>query len=324
MHRHTAAALLLAFAALGCQASESASGSFTASRSCEAYSSFAKRSNPGGVQLKAGTAYTVREINKTDYDWVRVEVPGAQPPLRWVQRDCGTAALGEQQAPRAGGGGQVCSMPNQEDSYVLAITWEPGFCEHARFNGKKPECEAMESGQLPVKTLNLHGLWPNKQQCGTNYGNCKGPDLQLSKDTIAKIAPWMPNFYYGDSFGKYEWDKHGKCQSLPADQYFLKAVAAVRVVNDSEVGQIVLGNVGKNIRVSDFFDRIQASYGAQVASSITLVCTQHKYLQEIRVSLPTDFNTGSGLQQMVGNAVPAAARQQGCDDVIYIESAGKH
>ena len=109
MHRHTTAALLLAFAALGCQASESASGSFTASQSCEAYSSFAKRSNPGGVQLKAGTAYTVREINKTDYDWLRVDVPGAQPSLRWVQRECGAPALEDKQAgrPSEGVSGEV-------------------------------------------------------------------------------------------------------------------------------------------------------------------------------------------------------------------------
>ena len=327
MYRHLTAALLLAVAAMGCQASESASGSFTAGQSCEALNSFAKHTNPGNVQLKAGTAYTIREINKADYDWVRVEVPGAEPPLRWVPRQCGTAALGEKQAQAsrgAEGGGQVCSLPNQEDSYVLAITWEPGFCEHARFKGKKPECEAMESGKLQIKTLSLHGLWPNKKECGTNYGGCKGPDLELSKDTIEKISPWMPNFYYERSFGTYEWDKHGKCQSLPADQYFMKAVSAVRVVNDSEVGKIVLANEGKSIRVTDFFDRIKASYGDKVANSITLICTQHKYLQEIRVSLPTDFSTDRDLTQMVGNAKSAGARQQGCDDEIYIESPNKN
>jgi ribonuclease T2 len=59
-------------------------------------------------------------------------------------------------------------MPNQQDSYVLAITWQPGFCEHAKYNGKKPECDAMNSGALEAKTLSLHGLWPNKQECGTS------------------------------------------------------------------------------------------------------------------------------------------------------------
>ncbi|TFW19518.1 ribonuclease T2 family protein [Duganella callida] len=325
MRRYVSFALtLLACVALDAGASESASGSFTANKVCEAYSSFAKRTNPGEVKVAAGTAYTVREINKVDYDWLRVEVPGAQPSLRWVQRDCGTPALSEKPAaPPAGASGEVCSLPNQEDSYVLAITWQPGFCEHTKYNGKKPECDAMNGGTLPAKTLSLHGLWPNKKECGTNYGSCQGQQFALSKDTVEKIAPWMPNFFYERTFGAYEWNKHGKCQSLAPDDYFLKAVSAVRVVNDSEVGSIVLGNVGKNIRVSDFFDRIKQRYGAQVADSITLVCTGHKYLQEIRVSLATDFSTDRDLPRMMANAKPSGVRALGCADEIYVEAAGK-
>jgi ribonuclease T2 len=325
MRRYLAVALL-AFTALECSASESASGSFTATKSCEAFSSFAKRANPGDVKIAAGSAYTIREINKTDYDWLRIEVPGAQPQLRWVQRECGTPELEEgKRAARqaAEAAGPMCSMPNQQDSYVLAITWQPGFCEHAKYNGKKPECDAMNSGALEAKTLSLHGLWPNKQECGVQYGSCSGKPFELSKDTIEKIAPWMPNFFYERSFGAYEWNKHGKCQSLPPDEYFIKAVSAVRVVNESEVGKMVLGNTGKSIKVNDFFERVKQRYGDKVADTITLVCVQRKYLQEIRVSLALDFATDRDLPQLVANARPAHSRTAGCADEIYIEAAGK-
>jgi len=325
MRRYLAVALL-AFTALECSASESASGSFAATISCEAFSSFAKRANPGDVKIAAGTAYTVREVNKTDYDWLRIEVPGAQPQLRWVQRECGTPELEEgKRAARqaAEAAGPMCSMPNQQDSYVLAITWQPGFCEHAKYNGKKPECDAMNSGALEAKTLSLHGLWPNKQECGVQYGSCSGQPFELSKDTIEKIAPWMPNFFYERSFGAYEWNKHGKCQSLPPDEYFIKAVSAVRVVNESEVGKMVLGNTGKSIKVNDFFERVKQRYGDKVADTITLVCVQRKYLQEIRVSLALDFATDRDLPRLVANARPAHSRTAGCADEIVIEAAGK-
>lgn len=327
MQRQIAAGFIFAFIALACGASESASGKFTAAQSCEAYASFAKRSNPGQAQLSAGTAYTVREINKVDYDWLRVDVPGAEPRLRWVQRSCGTPALAEQPIKAPGGGnagGDTCSIANKQDSYVLAITWQPGFCEHVPYNGKKPECDAMNSGALEAKTLSLHGLWPNKKECGTQYGSCAGPAFALSQETIAQVAPWMPNFYFERTFGAYEWNKHGKCQALPPDAYFVKAVSAVRVVNDSEVGKIVLGSAGKSFRVGDFFERVKARYGDQVAASITLVCTQHKYLQEIRVALPLDFSTSGELPQLVGNGAQAAPREIGCDDEVYVEAAGKH
>jgi ribonuclease T2 len=322
MRRYIAAALL-AFVALQSSASESASGNFVASKRCEAYSSFAKRTNPGEIYISAGTSYTVHEINKTDYDWLRIDVPGAQPKLRWVQRECGTPALEQREERTAARAGEVCTSPNQQDSYVLAITWQPGFCEHANYKGKKPECDAMNGGTLPAKNLSLHGLWPNKKECGTNYGSCSGQPFALSKDTIEKVAPWMPNFFYERTFGAYEWNKHGKCQSLPPDEYFIKAVSAVRVVNDSEVGKIVLGNTGKSFRVSEFFDRVKARYGDKVASTITLVCTQKKYLQEIRVSLALDFATDRDLPQMVANAKPAASRTANCADEIYVEAAGK-
>ena len=218
--------------------------------------------------MVAGGAYTVREINKVDYDWLRVEVPGVEP----------STALGAAQLRHAGAGraagqaagrrraGDTCSIANKQDSYMLAITWQPGFCEHVPYNGKKPECDAMNSGALAAKTLSLHGLWPNKKECGTRYGSCDGAPFALTKETIDQVAPWMPNFYFERTFGAYEWNKHGKCQALPPDEYFIKAVSAVRVVNDSEVGKIVLGNVGKSFRVGDFFDRVKARYGEQVAA----------------------------------------------------------
>lgn len=335
MFRHLAV-ILLAVASVHAGASESASGNFTASRSCEAYASFAKRTNPGAQQLVAGQAYTVREINKVDYDWVRVEVPGAEPRLRWVQRECGTAQLEERQAgegPASGqkggkggkgdGEGGACSIANRQDSYVLAVTWQPGFCEHYPYKGKKPECDAMNSGKLAAANLSLHGLWPNKKECGTRYGSCEGQQFSLRQDTITKIAPWMPNFYYERTFGAYEWNKHGKCQELAPDDYFLRAVAAVRVVNDSEVGKIILGSTGKSIRIDDFFARVKARHGARAADSLTLVCSQRKYLQEVRVSLPLVFSAERDLAAMVGDAAPAPTRQVGCADDIYIEAAGR-
>ena len=181
----------------------------------------------------------------------------------------------------------------------------------------------MNSGALQARTLSLHGLWPNRKECGTQYGSCAGEQFALRQETIDKVAPWMPNFFYERTFGAYEWNKHGKCQALAPDDYFLKAVGAVRVVNDSEVGKIVLGSAGKSFRLNDFFDRVKTRYGDTVADSITLVCSQRKYLQEIRVSLPKEFKVGSDLPQMVADGYPAPARQIGCGDEIYVEAAGR-
>ncbi|MFZ6770220.1 ribonuclease T2 family protein [Undibacterium sp. Di26W] len=326
------ALLLLAgvFSGLSAYASERAAGSFTAGKSCDLYASFAKSTNPDSAKTKPGLAYDIREINKANnFEWIRVDVPEASPRLRWVARDCGSFTLDEankQPASAKNNGasaGDVCSTPNKEDSYVLAITWQPGFCEHFPYKGKKPECDAIHNGELVVSNLTLHGLWPNKKECGINYGNCPSSPLRLSKDSVSRISPWMPNFMYETKFGEYEWQKHGACQARDADTYFRTAVAAVEEVNNSMVGKFILSRVGKSFAAADFFADVKKNYGDNVAKSIMLSCAGGKYLQEIRFHLPLNFETGKGLEKLIGQAEGFSSQLDKCGADIVVESSGK-
>lgn len=301
--------------------SERASGSFTASRACDGYSSFAKGNNPGTIKTKPGAEYVVSEVNKPgNYEWVRIDIPEASPTLRWVSRECGVAMLDTAPGPERGGAA-MCSTPNKQDSYVLAMSWQAGFCEHGK-HGKKPECDALGDGSLSVNNLTLHGLWPNRRQCGQNYGNCDGAPFALSEETVSHIAPWMPNFYYETSFGQYEWNKHGKCQSLDPDRYFKKAVAALKIVNASLVGETVLRNTGRAFASADFFQALKAKYGDKVARNVMLICSGQDYLQEIRVNLPLNFSTEQGMAELVGDAVGFGSRTSGCGAQIRVEANG--
>lgn len=303
-------------------ASEAASGTFTASRACDAFRSFRNQTNPGQVKTVPGTTYDVSEINSRNWEWIRIHIPGASDSPRWVSRDCGTAQLGAamEQAARDS---RQCNIKNQHDSYVLAMSWQPGFCEHFPYEGKKPECDALSSRRLETSHLTLHGLWPNRKSCGTSYGNCPGPALQLEKATIEKIAPWMPNFFFETKFGAYEWKKHGTCQSLEDDAYFLTAVDAVRVVNDSAAGRYLRENIGKAISAKRFFDHVRNSHGEEIAGKITLVCAKGRFLQEVRISLPLGFRTDGGIEKLAGGAKPAPEPTSKCgSDQIYIERSG--
>ena len=139
------------FCASAAAASEKVDGTFTAVRDCEAYQSFNKGTNPGVIKVKPGEQYDAEEINKAgDWNWIRVNINGATPNLRWVSRECGTTVLKDAVVPGetgptgtppvVSGGGGKCSTPNQYDSYVMTMTWQPGFCEHPPHNDK-PECK---------------------------------------------------------------------------------------------------------------------------------------------------------------------------------------
>lgn len=310
-------------------AAEQVQGSFQASQACEAFQSFRKGSNPGQVKLVPGTTYQVREANNASRQWLRIEVPGAAQPLRWVSADCGRAeglAPGAaQQAPR-GKSGSACNVPDQHDSYVLAITWQPGFCEHVHFKGRKPECEHLADGSLKVTHLSLHGLWPNKRACGTRYGNCSDAPLALSRDTLDFVRPWMPNFYYSDNFGRHEWAKHGTCQRLDDDAYFREAVTAVRTVNDSPAGRYITANIGGSISRQTFYRKVEAAAGNDKAdNNFTLFC-EGSYLSEIRVRLPRDFKADGDLAALLGAPLPkrpASSAKECRQDLIRIEAGGR-
>lgn len=302
--------------------SERVSGTFTAARACEAYKSFKGGTNPGAVKTVPGTTYQAVEINAKEWEWIRIDIPGVSDSPRWVSRQCGTADI----ATSARGGtatGQACNVKGQHDSYVLALSWQPGFCEHFRYTGTKQECDALARSEIEVNYLTLHGLWPNKRGCGNAYGNCPGPELQLERATIAKIAPWMPNFMFDTKFGAYEWKKHGTCQALPDDEYFLTAVQAVKIVNESGIGQYIKKNVGQTMSIKKFFDHVKTQHGENVAKKLTVVCSKEKYLQEIRLSLPLDFRVDGGIEQLAaGHAVSAPVPSRCGADQIYIERSG--
>lgn len=309
---------------------EPAQGSFVASQRCEAFQSIRKQGNPDGLEVRPGQRYEVVEVNRRDYDWLRVRMPDSATPLRWVSADCGVVeglAFNTGKAAQPAETGDICSRPDQHDGYVLAATWQPGFCEHASYKGSKPECEGLESGELQISHLTLHGLWPNRQSCGKSYGHCDGPGLQLRADTLAYVRPWMPNFRYGTSFGRYQWNKHGVCQTqMDDDTYFRRAVDLVRQLDESKAGQYIVANIGGAISRRAFYQRVEEDFGSRDAQNNFLLICSGQYLQEIRVSLPRELKSADSLVGVVDGQFAArrpSDRSECRADRILIEAGGR-
>jgi len=222
------------------------------------------------------------------------------------------------------GKGASCRRPDLYETNILAMSWQPGFCERVPGNADKPECRAMMAGKLCIDHLTLHGLWPSKRSCGTSYGNCPGKNVQLQPETITYIQPWMPNWYYSSSFGAYEWRKHGTCQTtLDDDSYFRKAVDAVITFNNSLAGQYLVENQGGWISKKVLLDKVnQAASDERAADNLILLCHGDS-LYEIRLLLAKDFTTGQGLASMMNGALDERAAKGGRDqcrtDRLWIE-----
>lgn len=220
-----------------------------------------------------------------------------------------------------------CRRADLYDSYVLAMTWQPGFCEHVRGNSEKPECRAMTTGTLNIDHLTLHGLWPNKRSCGIAYGQCPGRALHLQPETIAYIQPWMPNWYYSSDFGTYEWQKHGTCQTaFDDDRYFRKAVNAVKTFNGSPAGRYVAEHIGGAISKQTLLEKFNQEVGDERAADNLLLLCEGAYLYEIRLLLAKEFVEEKGMATMMAGALAGQAgndRHECRNDRILIEQSGR-
>ncbi len=224
-------------------ASASADGSLTATRSCDAYISKNKRTNSDHTKLTVGQGYTVVEVNKANNPtWYRLSIPNADPQVRWVADYCGVADV---RIEKKGGANNVCNTPGLEDSYVLALSWQPSFCETHR---NKPECQINDKKSYQARNFTLHGLWPNKRECGIKYEFCSEvrskpgdfcdyPVLTLFTEIRSNLKQVMPSAAVGSCLQRHEWFKHGTCQTKwSIDEYFDVAIDLTKKFNESGMG----------------------------------------------------------------------------------------
>ncbi|MFL5345675.1 MAG: ribonuclease T2 family protein [Hyalangium sp.] len=321
----------------GAWASVPVSGTLKAARNCEAFVSKRSKSNPDKVHLEPGDAYPLLEANRPDQpDWYRVQVEDASPPQRWVEATCGTVVQPE--APPAGevlpseptpirpDNASLCSTAGLQDSYVLALSWQPAFCESHR---NKKECALnFDASYQKAGNFTLHGLWPNRDACGTNYGNCEHqrdqrdfcafPTVEVSPVTAKQLGQVMPGT--ASCLERHEWWKHGTCQTdWDASQYFEVAMDLVRQFNDSGMRKYMADNMGKTVRRDDFLKQVDSALGAGSSDRLQLLCAGGK-LTDVYLSLPAHILPGSKLSELIMTSQPDS--HSNCPANLVIDAVG--
>ena len=302
-------------------ASTPVSGSITATQTCEAYVSKNKRTNPDLTRLVVNQEYSIFEANKSSNpDWYRVRIQSASPAERWVSVNCGTIKLASGGGSQGSGGGQSggeqrgsCNTPGLEDSYVLALSWQPAFCDTHR---NKPECQIDDKKSYQARNFTLHGLWPNKASCGKNYGFCGDvrsspgdfcdyPMLQLFTEVRAELSVVMPSAAAGSCLQRHEWFKHGTCQlDWSMDKYFETAVELTQQFNESGIAYFINRHIGKTVSEKDFINKVDCAQGTDAHKRLELTC-KSGYLVDVYIHLPGTIkesdDLGSLMQQGQGD-----------------------
>lgn len=107
------------------------------------------------------------------------------------------------------------SQPGDFDYYLLSVSWAPNYCEdHPSHSG---ECRPGAG-----KAFVLHGLWP-QSETGRYLQNCADAP-PVASDIVNRMLNYMPTA----SLVQHEWQTHGTCSGLSAQDYFDKVEQAFR------------------------------------------------------------------------------------------------
>ncbi|WP_133127620.1 ribonuclease T2 family protein [Legionella nagasakiensis] len=312
-------ALLFMIFPLFCSASIPVEGTFTAKKACPAFISKNKTTNPDNLNVQAQQRYRLHEIIRVPPQWVRIEFPGEQFALRWIKADCGTFQYEIKQK-------KPCdNSPGMADSHVLALNWLPGFCETYGYEAGKPECLKLPPDSYQAKHMVLHGLWPNNIVCGTSYGycgvearkaHCDYPPVILSEPAADKLGQFMPSYAYGSCLERHEWNKHGSCQILSMEQYFLLATRLTDEMNQTTLGQWLQEHVGEVVELSQITEEIKNTFGHDAINKVYLGCKSGR-LVDMYVRLPALIPQDEPLFNLVQKA-SHAKRGNSCPQKVVI------
>lgn len=334
---------------------EKIEGRFVAKLGCSAYVSSKKLSNPDDARVDVDQTYQVTERNRpADPEFYRIRLETANPGDRWVRAECGEfkpstrlhgASPPEQPirpAPRSSGGN--CSVPVPDasacetcgggDSYVLALSWQPAFCETKRNDlSNKPECRTVDPNSYQAANFTLHGLWPNRTACGTHYGFCgsvhgeaalftRYPSVPLRADTKMALAEVMPSLPAGSGLERHEWHKHGTCTGLLPDEYFSIATDLTRQFNNSGMAVFMGANVGRRISKQALFSQLDRTLGPGTRNLVGIECSRDRnMLVGITLQLPAGIKPGDDLKTLLAQARSGIPRNN-CKDGMLIDPIG--
>ncbi|WP_421693427.1 ribonuclease T2 family protein [Aestuariivirga sp.] len=287
-------------------ADEPLDGQFLASRACPALLSIRKDTNPGRVITAPGVSYRLLARNRKQATHYRIEMPDAVPPERWVEAECGRAriAKGEAAAPAA-----------QTPSYVLALSWQPAFCET---NGKKPECRWQTGDRFDANYFSLHGLWPQpstREYCkvdtalrsASEGGKWKDlPDLDLSLSTRTELETMMPGSK--SMLERHEWAKHGTCYpASDPERYFRDALRLLKAVNGTGLPNLMMAETGRSVTTNQIRAQFDEAFGAGAGERVRVACKDdgnRRLISEITIGLRGDIPGGTPLAELIMASPP--------------------
>ena len=204
--------------------------------------------------------------------------------------------------------GMALPAETEESSYVLALSWQPAFCESDNGAGKT-ECRWLDVGDWAASHFTLHGLWPTADRNGDGRMDvaddyCLPPEsraravaldksdwrnlpaVTLPSDLQQRLSVVMPGT--ASRLERHQWIKHGTCSGLSAPRYFAAGVALTEAVAGTELGSFISARMGEDVARGDVLAALAAEFGKSSTRALQLICRKDEgvsVLSELRLRL---------------------------------------
>lgn len=191
--------------------------------------------------------------------------------------------------------------------YVLAVSWQPGFCE-TRPN--RSECADQTADRFDATHFSLHGLWPlKKSYCGVEAElkarDRKGdwlelPKLAMADETAARLLVAMPGVKSG--LDRHQWLQSGTCQAAKAEDYFRLQLRLLDELNSSAVQALFAGKLGAELDESEVKHAFDQSFGAGAGDRVRMRCQTvngRSVITGLTVGLSGDLSGNAGLESLI-------------------------
>jgi ribonuclease T2 len=182
------------------------------------------------------------------------------------------------------------AAPGQFDFYLLNLSWSPEFCAT---HGDSPEC-GRNLGFV------VHGLWP--QDANGDYPqHCSDAPGPANPQGDTDIMPTV-------SLVEHEWQTHGTCSGLGADDYFAeirRAYAGVKLP-----ANIGAGSDADGVTPGDLLSRFAAANPGYPPGSFALSCGNNR-LTAVEICLTKNLRPEAcqGVRSCRANVVKVTPRQ---------------
>ncbi|MEN0613084.1 ribonuclease I [Klebsiella indica] len=241
----------------------------------------------------------------------------------------------------------VATQYGDFDRYVLALSWQTGFCQsmHDRKRNEPEECRLQQERDNKADFLTVHGLWPGlpksiaargvDQRRWMRFGcatrpipnmpeaqagrKCQAAETGLSLEMANKLNDVMPGAGGSSCLERYEYAKHGVCFGFNPDDYFAAMVRLNGEVKHSPVGTFLAKHYGQTVSRDDFDAAVAQAYGKQNVKAFKLTCHGNPaYLTEMQISIKAaSINTPLAVDSFLPQPHPG-----NCGKQFVLDKAG--